>query len=105
MAPGGCLTCAATPADLAAGWPPLPAKALACGYGQSALAAVPRYLVRLSVVPDSSWRWKAWILVLGRVAVGLSALIAGSFHLVIFELKILAMVEASRTRLFTPERL
>ena len=39
---------------------------------------------------------------LGSLAPGFSFLIAASFQLVIFELKILARVEASRTRLSTP---
>src|SRR5882757_5788005 len=105
MDPSVCFTSADTPEDLAAAWPPLPAHALACGYVHADGAAVPRYLVKLSVVPESSWRCTVWMVVLGSEAVGLSALIAGSFHLVMSELKIFASVVASSTRPSTPGRL
>ena len=61
-----------------------------------------RYLVKLSVVPDSSERWNAWIFRSGSFAEGFSFLIAASFQLVILLSKILARVGASRTRLSTP---
>src|SRR3954447_4849105 len=105
MAPLVCLTCAATPEDCAADWPPLACQALPPENDQSLAAVALRYLVKLSVVPDSSERWKAWILVCGSFADELSFLIAASSQYVILLLKILASVGASRTRLSTPERL
>ncbi len=72
---------------------------------QSAGAASERYLPRFWVVPDSSERWNAWIVVSGSLTPGFSLAIAGSFHLVIFESKILARVEASSTRPSTPSSL
>src|SRR5689334_2841437 len=105
MAPWVCLTWAVTPEVPWADWPPLACQALPPVYGKSLPAAAIRYLVKLSVVPESSERWNAWIDVDGREALGFSFLIAWSFHFVILLLKILARVGASRTRLFTPGRL
>lgn len=75
---------------------------MAGAYVQSAFAVALRYLVRFSVVPESSERWKAWIARSGSLAPGFSLAMASSFHLVILPLKILARDEASRTRLSTP---
>jgi hypothetical protein len=61
--------------------------------------------VKLAVVPDSSERFTGVIFVLGRLTPGLSALIAGSFQVVISCLKIFAIVNGSSCRLLTPERL
>ena len=61
--------------------------------------------MKLYVVPELSERWNDWIVVLGSVALGLSALMAASFHFVILLLKILAIVPAERFRLVTPGRL
>src|ERR1700754_3938055 len=105
MAPEVCLTPAATPAEPAADWPPLACQALPPEYFQLDGVAAIRYLVKLSVVPDSSERWNAWILRSGSFASGFSFLIAASFHLVILLSKILASVGASRTRLSTPDTL
>src|SRR5882757_9038117 len=102
MAPEVCLTCAATPLEPLADWPPLACQALPPSYFQLPGVAAIRYLVKLSVVPDSSERWNAWILRSGSVASGFSALIAASFQLVILLSKIFAMVGASRTSLSTP---
>src|ERR1700754_2724696 len=102
MAPAGCLTCEATLAEPCADWPPLACQVWPPEKGQSLLAAAIRYLVKLSVVPESSERWKGWIAVAGSLASGLSLAMAGSFHLVIFELKIFARVGASSVRLSTP---
>src|SRR6266705_2483690 len=102
MAPEVALTCWATPEDCGADWPPLACQALPPEYFQLAGAVAIRYLVKLSVVPDSSERWNAWILRSGSLADGLSALMAASFQLVILLSKILASVGASRTRLSTP---
>src|ERR1044072_37317 len=105
MAPSVCFTCWARPEEPCADWPPLACQALPPSYFQSLGEAAFRYLVKLSVVPDSSERWYAWILVEGSLASGLSFLMAASSHLVIFESKICARVFASRTRLSTPETL
>jgi hypothetical protein len=61
-------------------------------YGQSAAAVAARYSVKFSVVPESSERLTGVMAVSGSWASGLSAAIAGSFHVVIFWLKIFAMV-------------
>src|SRR5215203_3521252 len=105
MEPSVCFTCWAMPAEPEADWPPLACQDFSSGYFQSLGAASPRYLLRFLVVPDSSERWKAWMSLAGSLAFGLSFWIAGSFHFLIFESKILASVGASRTRSFTPERL
>src|SRR5437879_579277 len=105
MEPLVCLTWAATPEDCAAAWPPLACQALPPEYGQSLFAVAIRYLVKLSVLPDSSERWNAWIFRCGSFADGFSFLIAASSQYWILLLKIWARVGASRTRLDTPERL
>src|SRR5262245_56028807 len=106
MAPAVCFTCWATPADCGADWPPGACQALPPSYlPQTDGAAALRYLVKLSVVPDSSERWNAWILVEGSFALGFSFLMSGAFQVLIWLLKISAMVLASRTRLSTPGRL
>src|SRR4051812_6553968 len=105
MVPGVLLTRPATPSDFAAPVPPGAFHALAWSKVQSAVAVLLRYLVKLSVVPDSSERCTAWIAVDGSLAPELRAAIAGSFHLVILPEKILAMVEASSCRLSTPSTL
>ena len=61
--------------------------------------------MKLAVVPDSSERWTGVIFVLGRFTPGLSALMAGSFQVVISPLKIFAVVSGLSCRLSTPERL
>src|SRR5689334_21493999 len=102
MAPGVLLTAVATPSDLAAPVPPLAFQALAWSYFHSAWAALLRYLVKLSVVPDSSERCTAVMAVSGSLAPEFCAAIAGSFHLVIWLSKILARVGASSWRLSRP---
>lgn len=102
MAPGVCFTWPARPEEPCADWPPLASQDLPPSYFQSSGAAAFRYLVKLSVVPDSSERWKAWIFRSGSLASGLSFLIASSFQLVILLSKIFAMVGASRTSESTP---
>lgn len=102
MAPAVCFTCWATPEEPCADWPPLASHALPGSYGQLLGAAALRYLVKLSVVPDSSERWNAWILVSGSSASGLSFLIASSSQVVILSLKMSARVAASRFSLSTP---
>src|ERR1700746_584899 len=64
-----------------------------------------RNSVKFCVVPEESERTARLIGVLGRLTPGLSALIAGSFQLLILPWKMLAMVGASSFRLETPDRL
>ena len=61
---------------------------------QSAGAALVRKVVKFCVVPELSDRRATVMFVLGSVAFGLSAAIAGSFHFVIVSWKILAIVLA-----------
>src|SRR3954453_23795940 len=102
MVPSVLLTLLATPSDLAAPTPPGAFQALALPKVQSASAVLARYLVKLSVVPDSSERCTAWIAVAGSLASGLSALMAGSSHLVTLPAKIFARVAGLNWRLSTP---
>src|SRR5450755_2094230 len=67
--------------------------------------AIVRYWVNSWVVPDPSERCATVIAVLGRVALGLSALIAGSSQVLICREKILAIVSAESCRPFTLDRL
>src|ERR1700753_3042116 len=65
-----------------------------------------RNVVKPFVVPEESERWTTVIFSLGRVTSGLSALIAGSFQVVIFFWKMSAAVWPSSFRPFwTPETL
>jgi hypothetical protein len=105
MAPLVCLTPCATPEEPEADWPPLACQALPPSYFQSFGAAAIRYLVKLSVVPDSSERWYGWIWRSGSFAPGFSFAMAASFQFLILPSKIFARVGASRTRFSTPERL
>src|SRR4051794_14559780 len=68
-------------------------------------AAEVRYLVKLLVVPEPSERWTTVILVDGRCASGLSALMSGSSQVLISVLKIFATVSGLRLSAFTPEML
>src|SRR5450759_1011375 len=106
MPPGVVLTPSATPADFSR---PSPAPdfghALALGSVQTPFEAKLRYVVKLSVVPESSERKKTWIASDGNVTPLLSAAIAGSFHVLMSPWKIFAVTSAFRTSLPTPERL
>src|SRR5215469_13767251 len=82
--------------------PPGPFQVLSWPKVQADGATVPRYLVKLSLVPELSDRCTVVILVDGRVALGLSALIAASFHVVILPAKIPARVSGLSWRLVTP---
>src|SRR5664280_1857505 len=84
---------------------PLPVHFLPVAAGQSLGAEPFRYLVKLSVVPDSSERKKTLMALSGRVTPGLTAAIAGSFHLVMTPLKILAVKAGVKISLPTPWRL
>jgi hypothetical protein len=63
-------------------------------------------VVKPFVVPEESERWTIVIAVLGRLIPGFSALIAGSFQVLILPRKMLASVGPSSFRpLLTPGRL
>src|SRR5262245_21912077 len=106
MEPLLALTALETPSDFCSPWPPRACgHSLACSVVQSAEAALPRYLVKLSVVPDESARWIGRILSPGSWAPGLSAAIAASFHVVILPAKIFARVDGESWRLVRPSTL
>src|SRR5476649_300449 len=81
---------------------PLPVHFLPVAWGQSLGAEPFRYLVKLSVVPESSERKKTLMGSAGRVTPGLSAAIAGSFHVLMTPLKIFAVTAGVRISLSTP---
>src|ERR1043166_10107143 len=60
---------------------------------------------KFAVVPEESERRAIVIAVPGSLTPGLSALIAGSFHFVIFAWKMLAMTSGDSWSLLTPGRL
>ena len=65
-----------------------------------------RNLVKPAVVPEESERWTTAMLVLGRLMPELSALIAGSFQVLIWPRKIFEIVgPSSLMPLLTPDRL
>src|SRR4029450_13725728 len=64
-----------------------------------------RYLVKLLVVPEPSERCATVIALSGRVAPGLSGVMAGWFHFLMSVWKILASVSGLSWSLSTPERL
>src|SRR5579863_3016530 len=68
-------------------------------------AASFRNRVKFCVVPEESERTAMVIGVLGRLTPGLSALMAGSSHVLICPWKIFAIVVGSSFRLLTPDRL
>src|SRR5215470_9874913 len=106
MAPGVVLMICATPPL------PLPACALE---GQLIVELVPSFQVlaaasvrnreKFAVVPEESERTARAIGVLGRLTPGLSALIAGSFQVLMWPWKMFAMVGMSSFRLLTPDTL
>src|SRR5665648_656765 len=104
MPPSVAFTALATPADFSLP-SPLPVHLLPDSAVQSVGAAALRYLVKLSVVPDSSERKKTLMSCAGGVTPGLMAAIAGSFHLVMAPLKILAVTAGVRISFSTPLRL
>ena len=106
MAPGVLLMICATPPL------PLPPRLVA---GQLMVELLPSFQTpgapstrnweKFWVVPDESERWAMVIAVLGSLTPGLSAAIAGSFHLLILPWKMSAMTGADSFRLLTPDRL
>src|ERR1700745_3578192 len=72
---------------------------------QALPTASTRNSVKFAVVPEESDRTARVIGVLGRLTPELSALIAGSFQVLICAWKIFARVGASSFRFLTPDRL
>src|SRR5579884_3434822 len=107
MAPGVCLTAAATPELPLAPVPVGHLTSLPCPiWAFQAGLTSDRNLVNPSVVPDESDRWTTVIAVPGRLVPGLSALIDASFQVLTLPMKIPARVAPSSFRpLFTPLRL
>src|SRR3974377_679137 len=106
MAPGVDLTICATPPF------PLPARAVPGHLMVELLpsvhalpAAFSRYREKFCVVPEESERTAIVIALLGRLTPELSAVIAGSFHLVILPWKMFARTVASSFMFETPDRL
>src|SRR5205085_518169 len=99
---GVLLSAAATPSEPFAPCPPGAFHTLSWSYVQELPAAAVRYLVKLSVVPDESDRWKVTIVALGRLTPEFSAVIAGSFHFVTVPAKIFASTSGVTVRLLTP---
>src|SRR3954447_9577206 len=107
MPPSEAFTAVATPLEPCAPLPTPPLNFLPAPLVQSAFAAAPRYFWKLSVVPDSSARETTWIGLSGRfrLSLPLTALMAGSFHLVMPPLKILAVTDGVSVSLSTPDSL
>ena len=61
--------------------------------------------MKLAVVPEGSERWTGMMSASGSATPEFSAVIAGSFHFVIWPRKILAVVSPSSFSLVTPDRL
>src|SRR6478735_8204424 len=72
---------------------------------QALPVACARKLEKFCVVPEESDRTARVIAVLGRLTPELSALIAGSFQVLILPEKMPAMVAGDSFRLLTPDRL
>src|ERR1700712_2154970 len=105
MEPSAPLICLETPSLPCAATPPAAAHAFADGMVHAAGAAAARYLVKFSVVPESSARWTAWTDRLGRVVPGFNAAIVGSFQLLIEPAKIPASTSGVRVSWAMPDRL
>src|SRR3954451_14129985 len=103
MAPSVCLIAAATPSlPLAPVSPDGHLTSLSAPIADlKAGEESDRKVVKPFVVPDESERWTTVILVAGRVTPGLSALMAGSFQVVIFFWKMSAAVLPSSLRPFS----
>src|ERR1700722_111537 len=106
MEPGVDLTICARPL------PPLPARAVDGNLMvepvpsvQALPAASTRYWEKFAVVPEESERTARVIAELGRLTPGLSAVIAGSFQVLIWPWKIFARVVASSFSPVMPDRL
>jgi hypothetical protein len=83
-------------------WPPGAFQDFPQPYVPVVGAAAARKLVKLSVVPEASDRWKDRIAEPGSETPELDAVIAGSFHLVIVPAKMPAIACDVRFSLVTP---
>src|SRR6476469_500510 len=101
MPPSVFLTLSATPAEPSRP-SPMPVHFLDGSVVQAVGAAVFRYFSKFSVVPDSPVRKKTLIAVAGSAVPLLIVAMAGSFHMVILPLKMLAMTSGVSTSLSTP---
>src|SRR5436190_18920572 len=102
MAPCVCFTAAVTPSEPLAPCPVGQGTSLPEPTVHTVGATVLRYSVKAAVVPDPSDRCTTWMPVLGRLAPELSALIAGSFHVLILPAKMPATVWPDSLRSVTP---
>src|SRR6476620_27324 len=102
MDPSVLFTCLDTPSLPCAATPPGAVHDFEESRVQAPPEAALRYLVKLSVVPESSARCTAWMARDGSVAPGLIAAIAGSFQFAIDPLKMPASTWGVRIRLSTP---
>src|SRR5947208_11482594 len=91
-----------TPSEPFSACPPGAFQTLSLPKVQSEPAVAARYLVKLSVVPDESDRWIARIGADGRVAFGLSPLMAGSSQVLTVPAKIFASVDGLNCRSLAP---
>src|SRR5689334_21979373 len=101
MPPSVDCTALATPADFSLP-SPLPVHFLPGSAVQAEGAAALRYLVKFSVVPDSSERKNTLIGSLGSVTPELSLAMDVSFQVVTLPLKMFAATSGVRTSLSTP---
>src|SRR6478609_1509467 len=101
MPPGVVFTALATPADFSLP-SPLPVHFLPGAAVQSLGAAAARYLVKFSVVPDSSERKKTFTGRDGSLTPGLALAMAGSSLAEVLPLKIVGVTSGGRTILPTP---
>src|SRR4051812_25216440 len=105
MAPDACFTAAVTPSEPLAPWPVGHGTSLAAPAFHTFGDAAVRYPVKAAVVPEPSERCTTWIPVAGRLAAELSALMAGSFQVLILPAKMPASVSGESFRSLRPERL
>src|SRR6478752_6655630 len=105
MDPSVLLICLDTPSLPCAATPPGAVQDFEASIVQSDGAAALRYLVKFSVVPESSARCTAWIARAGRVTPEFSAAMAGSFQVLMVPLKIPANTAGVNVRLSTPAML
>src|SRR5438067_8781922 len=103
MAPAVDFTIWATPVFLLPAWKLAGQATVSPGASVNTVgAALARYLVKALVVPEPSARWTTTMGVDGRVALALSALMAGSFQVLIVPWKMPASVAGLSWSLATP---
>src|SRR6476661_6680549 len=105
MEPSVLLICLDTPSLPCAATPPGAVHDFPGAAVQAPPPAAARYLVKFSVVPESSARCTDWIASDGSVTPGFAAAIVGSFQFAIVPPKIPANTAGVRISLSTPDRL